>query len=56
MEIVNKNRNYYSEGSEREKCSEAVEHQTTVKPSAKALHHKTIFQFCYHHNSMMGAS
>jgi hypothetical protein len=36
--------------------SEAVEHQATIEPSAKALHHETVFQFCDHHNSMMDAS
>jgi hypothetical protein len=36
--------------------SEAIEHEAAVEPSAKTLHHETIFQFCYHLYFKLGAS
>jgi hypothetical protein len=36
--------------------SKAVEHEAAVQPSAKPLHHETVFQFCDHFEFKLGAS
>jgi len=32
----------------RKRRSEIIKHQTAVKSPAQALHHETVFKFCYH--------
>jgi hypothetical protein len=33
----------------KEKVLSGIKHEAAIEPSAQALHHKTVFQFCNHH-------